>query len=40
MLPNFVLAQGNTRSIGILGMDLLYKSRAIIDFDSMSLFLK
>jgi predicted aspartyl protease len=40
MLPNFVLAQGSTRSIGILGMDLLYKSRAIIDFDSMSLFLK
>jgi hypothetical protein len=40
MLPNFVLVQGSTRSIGILGMDLLYKFRAIIDFDSMSLFLK
>ena len=40
MLPNFVLAQGNRRSVGILGMDLLYKARAIIDFDSMSLFLK
>jgi predicted aspartyl protease len=40
MLPNFVLAQGSTRSVGILGMDLLYKGRAIIDFDSMSLFLK
>jgi predicted aspartyl protease len=40
MLPNFVLAQGNTRGVGILGMDLLYKARAIIDFDSMSLFLK
>jgi predicted aspartyl protease len=40
MLPYFVLAQGSTRSIGILGMDFLYKFRAIIDFDSMSLFLK
>jgi predicted aspartyl protease len=39
-LPNFALAQGSTRSIGILGMDFLYKFRAIIDFDSMSLFLK
>ncbi len=40
VLPSFSLEQGNTRISGILGMDLLYKARGIIDFDSMSLFLK
>ncbi len=40
VLPSFTLEQGNTRVSGILGMDLLYKARGIIDFDSMSLFLE
>ena len=40
LLPNFVLQQGNTRINGILGMDLLFICHGIIDFDSMSLFLK
>ena len=39
-LPNFALRQGNSRIAGILGMDTLYIRRAIIDLDSMSLFLK
>jgi hypothetical protein len=39
-LPSFALVQGNTRIDGILGMDLLYRCRAIIDFDGMNLFLK
>jgi predicted aspartyl protease len=39
-LPNFALRQGNARISGILGMDTLYTCRAIIDLDSMSLFLK
>lgn len=40
VLPNFALQQGNTRIKGILGMDLLFICHGIIDFDSMSLFLK
>ena len=40
VLPGFALEQGNTRIDGILGMDLLFNSHSIIDFDSMSLFLK
>jgi predicted aspartyl protease len=40
VLPNFALQQGNTRINGILGMDLLFICHGIIDFDSMSLFLK
>jgi len=39
-LPNFALRQGATRISGILGMDTLYICRAIIDLDSMNLFLK
>jgi hypothetical protein len=39
-LPGFALEQGNTRIDGILGIDLLFNSHGIIDFDSMSLFLK
>ena len=39
-LPNFTLEQGDTRISGILGMDLLFICHAIIDFDSMNLFLK
>jgi len=39
-LPNFALQQGNTRISAILGMDLLFSCRGIIDFDSMNLFLK
>jgi predicted aspartyl protease len=39
-LPNFALQQGHTRINGILGMDLLFICHGIIDFDSMSLFLK
>jgi predicted aspartyl protease len=39
-LPNFALQQGSTKIAGILGMDTLYICHAIIDLDSMSLFLK
>ena len=39
-LPDFTLRQGNTRISGILGMDTLYICHAIIDLDSMNLFLK
>jgi len=39
-LPRFALRQGGTRISGILGMDTLYKCRAIIDLDGMNLFLK
>jgi len=39
-LPNFALQQGSTRISGILGMDTLYICHAIIDLDSMNLFLK
>jgi predicted aspartyl protease len=39
-LPHFALRQGGTRISGILGMDTLYKCRAIIDLDGMNLFLK
>jgi predicted aspartyl protease len=39
-LPNFTLKQGTTRVSGILGMDTLYNCHAIIDLDSMNLFLK
>jgi predicted aspartyl protease len=38
-LPNFML-QANKSISGILGMDTLYICHAIIDLDSMSLFLK
>jgi predicted aspartyl protease len=40
VLPNFALEQGHTRIDGIVGMDLLFSSHGIIDFDGMSLFLK
>ncbi|PYK19859.1 MAG: hypothetical protein DME55_03870 [Verrucomicrobia bacterium] len=39
-LPNFTLAQGGAGISGILGMDTLYNCDAIIDLDSMNLFLK
>ena len=39
-LPRFALRQGGTRISGILGMDTLYISDAIIDLDGMNLFLK
>jgi predicted aspartyl protease len=39
-LPNFALQQGSTKINGILGMDTLYICHAIIDLDSMNLFLK
>jgi predicted aspartyl protease len=39
-LPNFTLRQGSARVSGILGMDTLYDCHAIIDLDSMNLFLK
>jgi predicted aspartyl protease len=39
-LPKFALRQGSTRISGILGIDTLYNSHAIIDLDGMNLFLK
>ena len=39
-LPSFAIRQGTTRIDGILGLELLVICHAIIDFDSMSLFLK
>ena len=39
-LPQFALQQGSSEIAGILGMDTLYGCHAIIDLDSMSLFLK
>lgn len=39
-LPNFALRQGITPIDGILGLELLVICHGIIDFDSMSLFLK
>jgi hypothetical protein len=39
-LPDFAVEQGQGRVAGILGMELLDFGRGIIDFDSMSLFLK
>jgi predicted aspartyl protease len=39
-LPNFAPRQGSSRMFGILGMDTLYNCQAIIDLDSMNLFLK
>jgi predicted aspartyl protease len=39
-LPQFALQQGNSKIAGILGLDTLYNCHAIIDLDSMSLFLK
>jgi hypothetical protein len=39
-MPNFVTQQGGAIVGGILGMDMLYICHAIIDLDSMSLFLK
>ena len=40
VLPPFVAQQGNVPVDGILGMELLSLNHAIIDFDSMSLFLR
>jgi predicted aspartyl protease len=40
VLPDFALRQGATRISGILGLDTLYICHAIIDLDSMNLFLK
>ena len=39
-LPNFATRQGRTRTDGMLGLELLVICHAIIDFESMSLFLK
>ena len=39
-LPHFALQQGSIRISGILGIDTLYNCHAIIDLDSMNLFLK
>jgi predicted aspartyl protease len=39
-LPQFALQQGKSKIAGILGMDTLYICQAIIDLDSMNLFLK
>jgi predicted aspartyl protease len=39
-LPNFAIRQGTTRIDGMLGLELLVICHAIIDFESMSLFLK
>jgi hypothetical protein len=40
MLPDFALDQGQAKIAGILGMELLAVSHGIIDFESMSLFVK
>jgi predicted aspartyl protease len=40
VLPPFAEQQGNAHIDGILGMELLSLNHAIIDFDSMSLFLR
>jgi predicted aspartyl protease len=40
VLPGFARNQGSTKIDGILGLELLVFSRSIIDFDSMSLFVK
>jgi len=40
VLPDFAVDQGQVKIGGILGMELLAASHGIIDFDSMSLFLK
>jgi predicted aspartyl protease len=39
-LPRYALQQGGTIISGILGIDTLYKYQAIIDLDSMNLFLR
>jgi predicted aspartyl protease len=39
-LPPFALRQGATNIAGILGLDTLYECHAIVDLDSMNLFLK
>jgi predicted aspartyl protease len=39
-LPNFALEQGQTKTSGIVGIDLLFMCHAIIDLGSMNLFLK
>jgi len=40
MLPDFALDQGQAKIVAILGMELLAVSHGIIDFESMSLFVK
>jgi predicted aspartyl protease len=40
MLPDFALDQGQGKIAGILGMELLAANHGIIDFESMSLFVK
>ena len=40
VLPDFAVDQGQAKIAGILGMELLVASHGIIDFDSMSLFVK
>jgi predicted aspartyl protease len=40
VLPDFAVDQGQAKIGGILGMELLVASHGIIDFDSMSLFVK
>jgi predicted aspartyl protease len=39
-LPSFAVEEGGAHVAGILGMEFLRTGRAIIDFDTMSLFLK
>jgi len=39
-LPDFALDQSQAKIVGILGMELLAVSHGIIDFESMSLFVK
>jgi predicted aspartyl protease len=40
LLPQFALHQGSSKIGGILGIDTLYLCHAIIDLDTMNLFLK
>jgi predicted aspartyl protease len=40
ILPDFAVDQGQAKVAGILGMELLAASHGIIDFDSMSLFVR
>ena len=40
VLPDFALDQGRAKISGILGMELLADAHGIIDFESMSLFVK
>jgi hypothetical protein len=39
-LPDFALDQGQAKIAGILGMELLAENHGIVDFESMSLFVR